>query len=375
VSARATALRVGAVRRTASPAPLIFLATRAGIWIAAALTLAWFPGHGNHFGTGLWLRADSNWYTSIARHGYGADPGHTPAFFPGFPTLVAGLGRVIGNYGLAGLLISLACCAIAFELLWQLALPRLGDAGATRSVLYMALFPMAVFLGAVYSESLFLALCLAAFVLAERDHWVWASLAAGGAMLTRSVGVAVVCGLVVMAWPNVRKLGWLLLVPVVFAAFPVTLHFQAHDAWAFAHAQDNWQRHFSWAGPLGGLWDGVRALWHTTDNFSERYYLAVNIQDLLYLVPFVALLPLIWRRVGKPYAVYTAVALAVPMSWPASTGDFPLFSMPRFTLLAFPAFIAAAVLGARPWVHTTIVAASSVLLGVAVVQWTFGALA
>ena len=49
--------------------------------------------------------------------------------------------------------------------------------------------------------------------------------------------------------------------------------------------------------------------------------------------------------------------------------------MPRFTILAFPAFIAAAILGERPWVHTTIVAASSVLLGVAVVQWTFGALA
>ena len=36
---------------------------------------------------------------------------------------------------------------------------------------------------------------------------------------------------------------------------------------------------------------------------------------------------------------------------------------------------AAAVLGERPWVHTTIVAVSSLLLGVAVVQWTFGALA
>jgi hypothetical protein len=298
-----------------------------------------------------------------------------PAFFPLYPLVIAGLGRALGSYSLAGLIVSLVCCAVAFELLWQLALPRLGAAGAARSVLYLALFPMAVFLGAVYSESLFLALCLAAFVLAERDHWVWASLAAGGATLTRSVGVAVVCGLLVMAWPTMRKLAWLALVPLIFAAFPVALHFQAHDAWAFAHAQDNWQRHLAAAGPLGGLWDGIAALWHTTDNFSERYYLAVNIEDLLYVVPFIALLPLIWRRVGKPYAVFTAVALAVPMAWPASTGDFPLFSMPRFTILAFPGFIAAAVLGERPWVHTAIVAASSLLLGVAVVQWTFGALA
>ena len=47
------------------------------------LTLAWFPGHGSAFGTGLWLRADSNWYTSIAQHGYGADPDHMPGVLPG----------------------------------------------------------------------------------------------------------------------------------------------------------------------------------------------------------------------------------------------------------------------------------------------------
>jgi hypothetical protein len=339
------------------------------------LVLAWFPGHGDAFGTGLWVRADSSWYTSIAHHGYGSDPQHMPAFFPLYPTLIAGVGRVIGDYALAGLLISLAACAIAFELLWRIAEPRLGASGATRSVLYLALFPMAVFLGAVYTESVFLALALAAFFLAERDHWAWAAVASGGAMLSRSIGIAVVAGLAVMAWPSVRKLAWLLLVPVIFAAFPIALHFQAHDAWAFAHAQENWQRHFSWAGPFGGLWDGIVALWHTTDNFSERYYLAVNIQDLLYLVPFVALLPVVWRRVGKPYAVYVAVALAVPMSWPASTGDFPLFSMPRFTLLVFPCFMGLAVLGERAAAHTAIVATSSVFLGVAIAQWTFGQLA
>jgi len=362
--------------RNAPPAAVIFFTTRAGIWLAAALSLAWFPGHGSAFGTGLWLRADSNWYTSIARQGYGADPGHMPAFFPGYPALLAGGGRLLGgNYGLAGLLISLACCAVSFALLRRLALPRLGAAGATRSVLYLALFPMAVFLGAVYSESLFLALALAAFVLAEDDHWAWAAVAAGGATLTRSIGVAVVAGLAVMAWPSARRLAWLLVVPVMFVAFPLTLHFQAHDAFAFSHAQVNWQRHLSDAGPFGGLWDGITALWHHTDNFSERYYLAVNIEDLVYLLGFAALLPLVWRRVGRAYAVFAALALAIPLAWPASTGDFPLFSMPRFTILAFPCFIALAVIGERAAAHTTIVAASSLFLGVAVVQWTLGQLA
>jgi hypothetical protein len=353
----------------------VFVATRLAIWGAAALAFAWFPRHGGGPGVELWVRSDSSWYLGIAHHGYGADPQHAPAFFPLYPVLVAGLGRVLGDYPLAGLLISLAATAVAFELLWRLAAPRIGAGGATRAVLYLALFPMAVFLGAVYTESLFLALAVAAFLLAERDHWVWASVAAGAAMLTRSVGIAILAGLLVLAWPEARRLGWLLLAPLMFASFPLALHFQTHDALAFVHAQDDWDRVFSPAGPFGGLWDGIAALWGTTDNFSHRYYLAVNIENLLYLAPFLALLPLVWRRVGKAYAVYAALALAIPMSFPASNGDFPLFSMPRFTILAFPCFIALALVGERSWAHTTIVAASALLLGVAIVQWTLGALA
>jgi len=73
--------------------------------------------------------------------------------------------------------------------------------------------------------------------------------------------------------------------------------------------------------------------------------------------------------------VFAAVALAVPLTFPASTGDYPLFSMPRFTMLAFPCFIALGGLGARPRTHTVIVAVSTLLLGLAVARWTEGLLA
>ncbi len=373
MNARATAAAVPGFARP-SPAIVIFVLTRVATWGAAALALAWFSGHGGAFGTGLWVRADSNWYTSVARHGYSIDPQAHAAFFPLYPTLIAGLGRLLGDYNLAGLLISLASCAVAFELLWRLAAPRVGSDGATRAVLYLALFPMAVFLGAVYSESLFLALALGAFLLAERNHWPAAAVAAGAAMLTRSIGLAVVAGLAVIAWPSVRRLAWLAIAPAMFAAFPIALQLQAHDPWAFVHAQAAWGRQVSLAGPFGGLWDAVRALWHHTDNFSERFYLAVNITSLIYLALFLALLPAVWRSVGKAYAVYAAVAIAIPMSVPSSAGQFPLFSMPRFAMLAFPCFIALAVYGRRPHLHTAIVAVSSLFLGGAIVAWTFGTL-
>ena len=55
-------------------------------------------------------------------------------------------------------------------LLERVAEERLGADGGRRAVLYLALFPTALFLQAVYSESLFLFLSLAAFVLAERGR-------------------------------------------------------------------------------------------------------------------------------------------------------------------------------------------------------------
>lgn len=376
-----TAVSARGVRSVLTPATPIFVVSRVAIWGGAALAFEWLPRRGDGPGVGLWTRVDSGWYLTIAHHGYGSDPQHLAAFFPLYPALVAAFGRALGDFQLAGLLISLVCCAVAFELLWRLASARIGASGATRTVLYLAIFPMSVFLGAVYSESLFLVLCLAAFYLAEKDHWTWAAIAAGGTMLTRSVGVAVVVGLAVLAWPRAERLAWLLLAPAMFAVFPVVLHFQAHDAWAFVHAQGQWDRHLSVAGPVGGLWDGIAALWHHSPGYSRRYYLFVNIEDLVYLLFFTALLPLVWRRVGKPYFAFAALAIAIPASFPAHEiggvvvkGDFPLFSMPRFTLVAFPCFIALAIIGERRWANLAIVAASTGLLVVAIIQWTLSSL-
>ena len=99
------------------------------------------------------------------------------------------LGRVLfGHYVLAGILVSLAAALGSCLLLYRLAEERLGADGARRAVLYLALFPIALFLQAVYSESLYLLLTLAAFVLAERERCLPAGAAAGLALLTRPPG-------------------------------------------------------------------------------------------------------------------------------------------------------------------------------------------
>jgi hypothetical protein len=342
----------------------LFLWSRAGIWALAAFAYLWFEPkppplqarwddpvlHDLGWLTDLWARWDSAWYLRIAEHGYAAKPG-SAAFYPLYPLLVGGLGRVFGgHYVVAGIVVALAACVAAFVLLHRIALPRLGEAGARRTVLYLALFPTALFLQAVYAESLFLALALAAFLLAERGRLGWAGAAAGLACLTRPLGLALLPPLVLLAgrrWPRL----WA--APALFVFYPLYLWWKLDDALAFAHSQELWHRRFV---PLGGLWGG---------DWSRMHTVAVNLEDLAALVLFVALAVVAWRRLGAAYGLFCAGALAIPLCEPSR--DFPLLSLPRFGLVVFPFFLALAALGERR--QTAIVATSAALLGVVIVQW------
>ena len=93
----------------------------------------------------------------------------------------------------------------------------------------------------------------------------------------------------------------------------------------------------------------------------------VSLEALAFLVLFVALAVVAWRTFGAPYGLFAAVGLALPLSVPSER--WPLLSLPRFGLVLFPLVLALAVVGRRPRVHTAIVAVSSMLLGVFVVQW------
>ncbi len=273
-----------------------------------------------------------------------------------------------GQYVLAGVLVSLAACLGAFVLLYRLSEARLGADAARRTVVYLAICPMALFLGAVYSESLYLLLAVAAFALAERGRFLEAGVVVGLAILTRATGVALLPALAVMAWPRRRALLELAVAIPIAAVYPFVLWRQVGDPWAFWGAQDLWHRHLSWAGPLGGIWDGIHALWGPTPSGAAPMHAsAVNIEGAVALVVCVVLTVVAWRKVGAPYGLFAALSLAIPLSLPSSR--WPLLSLPRFGLVIFPLFMALAVLGARPRAHTVIVAVSALLLGVAVTQW------
>ncbi|MBZ0113653.1 MAG: hypothetical protein K8J08_14405, partial [Thermoanaerobaculia bacterium] len=180
-----------AYRRTRDPSALRVAMRRshaiaAGVFVILVHAVA-------YLGNGLWssplasgwdpvataeatplARWDAGWYRSIAADGYFWDEttgvGNV-AFFPLFPILV----RVLSASGLplfwAATVLAHAGFVAAVILLERCRELRRGTAGDPSPLLALLAFPWAFFLLAPYSESLFLALALGAFVAALRGRW------------------------------------------------------------------------------------------------------------------------------------------------------------------------------------------------------------
>jgi hypothetical protein len=348
----------------------VFAWSRLAIWGLAAGTVLLFDDHLNPARSrwdsprlhevGDWFdvlaRWDSDWYLRIAESGY-RWPSSTPAFFPLYPALVAGLGRVLGDrFLLAGVLVALGAAAAAFALLYDLVRVLLGTADARRAVLYLAVFPTSLFLGVVYGEGLFLALAIGTFALAERGRLGWAGVAAGLAALTRAQGLALLPALALFAWRaehRARAFATLVVPVALFLVYPVVLEAWIGHGLAFLDAQRVWDRSLAPLGPLGGL---VQAI-------GEG-----DVVGPLLAVAFLALGVVAWRVLGAPYGVYALVALALPMAFPSERLG-GLYSFPRLALAAFPCLVALAVLGRDRWVHVAVVAVLGAALAVDVVRW------
>jgi len=142
----------------------------------------------SHALVNVWFRWDTVWYLKIAAFGYNPQDG-TIAFMPLYPWLMRGLGALTGNYLLAALIISNLACLLVLLLFYEVAL------GETRNIdialwgtFFLVSFPSSFFLFTAYTDSLFLALALAAWLFSRRRKWLAAGLFAALATLCRLQG-------------------------------------------------------------------------------------------------------------------------------------------------------------------------------------------
>lgn len=310
---------------------------------------------------GHWAHWDGAWYAEIATGGYGERAPASTAFFPLYPVLVK-LGTAVGGGpALWGVLISLASTLFALFFVYRIA-EKLHDARAARAAtLCLALFPTAFFLNAVYTEALFLALTAGTVwaALVRRDFLV-AGLFGALATATRNVGLLLLVPLFFEWTSHRREVGWrglmgMALVPAGLVAYAAYLGARFGDPLLFARQQgDYWNREVS--GPLSTLGDAWRAagvgmeyvldpatLFLRTD--ATPALEASNVLNLAFLVFFLAVAVAGLFVLPPGLSVYAAALVLLPVLTPSPR--FPLMSLPRFVLGAFPVFIVLGYLLAR----------------------------
>jgi hypothetical protein len=352
-------------------------------------------------------RWDAAWYLDIAASGYPAGDDARTAFFPLYPLLVRGLGELAGGSPAASLLaaylVSLAALLGALVLLHRLTVLELGPSVARSTVLLLCVFPASLFLGAPYSESLFLLLAVGAFLAARQDRFALAGLAGAGASATRSAGLLLLIPLLVIylygprrALPDVtvarrlrprhrprRDIAWLALAPGGMLAYALALAAGHGDPLAFVSAQELWGREL--AGPLAAAWEGTRAgvegAWVLLSGGpgaapspigGPARIAALDLALLVTLVFAVAATVGVVRRLPAAYGAWTATSLALALSHPVDAQ--PLMSLPRFVAVLFPIFMWLALVCERRRATVHVAATFAVLLGLAVAQfatWRF----
>jgi hypothetical protein len=366
----------------------------------------------------LWSHFDGSWYLDIAANGYrpaGAAPSNT-VFSPLLPMCIsagrmAGGGAFADDAGIvAGLLVSNAALLLALTFLRRLIALDFDDATARRAILYVLAFPTTLFLSAVYPMSLMLAIGVIAFYLARRRQWASAGAVAALAPLARPDGVMIVIPLFVEWWivsgwgEKCRRdatATWTRLAAAPNTTTgdgdlaPTVPSTAAPDCVALAVSTDGVAPAALPADLRGGVilvsapaatlagWLAFLAIklgdplifmrsqsyWASMswqNAFSHADFGAVLVASLA--VGCFALLAISWRHLRPSYTVYFAIFLSIMISCGR------LWSFPRFVLVLFPAFIALAIVGRKPWIHRMIVAgggAAAAVLMIKFAAWSF----
>lgn len=328
----------------------------------------------------MWNHWDAAAYTRIAYQGYASTP--DVAFFPLWPLLMHYGALLLGginpfSYYLAGLLLSNICFFGALVLFYVLLAEDFEPSLARRALFYISFYPYALFFFVGYSESLFVLLCLAVFLLLRRGKaldWWFAGLLGFLAALTRSAGVLLSIPFLIMYirhfWlPDKRdqssflqKLNGfvpIILFPVAVGVYLVYLGYAKGNPWLIQVVELRyWHRHFA-------------MIWHTFSPAIKKIWYAPlfsldvmkNEIDLMFTVLPIMALILGWKRLPLHYSLFALAVMFFSLSFPLESIN-SLASQPRYMMSAFPVIVVFALWGKRTRFDQAFNAVSIALLAV-----------
>jgi hypothetical protein len=335
-----------------------------------------------------WQRWDVLWFQTVAANGYTQTK--DAAFFPLMPALMKVVGLPLtpfmgdNAYYLAGVLISNIAFLGALILFQALVEREFTVATGQRAVLYLALYPKALFTFTAYSEGLFLLLAIGCVLLLRRGQFAWAGLLAAVSLLDRLAGVALLVPFAIELWQRYHtnitawlKQGWsALLTPLALVGYMGVLALSLGDPLAFSHAETIWKRAATFP-----LWTLLRAGYNLLNLPFGSVHEFNRVFDLTIALLWLGLLgwaciPRVQRRLGIAYSLLgLGLALTLlPLSDPL-IGYLPdiISSSSRYLLAAFPVFIILARLTEeRPHWHEALIVVSTAFTTIFVTGFVLG---
>ncbi len=305
---------------------------------------------------------DGYWYSLLANYGYGIYQA-SAAFWPLYPLLLWIGAHITGwDTAVVGILISNVSFLFALILLYRLVRIDFPEPVARRTLWLTAFFPTAFYFSALYTESLFLLVTVAAVYYGRTGRWTRAAIAVALAGLTRNTGVMVLIPLAVFI---VRQYGWKPRdwwgpgVKIGIGALsPLLFMFQLDSIWGdpllMLSAQKGWARYKAMP------WSTIQAEFHKLDltwlswlvnspNWSmltnpnlRLSFAESQSYDLFIFLVFIPIVIYTLWKVRGAYSLYALSVFVLPLFTPSRV--HPLMSIPRFVIVLFPLFIAMALL-------------------------------
>jgi hypothetical protein len=286
---------------------------------------------------------DGAFYRDLADFGYHGVAQEGLRFFPLLPLAARTVSvPLLGNVGLALLLIVQLAAIVAGVLLYRLAVAETGDRPTgVRAAWLLAVLPPATVLVLGYAEGLLLCFAIGFFLCIRRERWWWAAL----------VGMTLALPALLEAVRVGRTLPWRAWSGRVAAIAGPVVGGGLFLAWA-EHVYGDWQLPLrlqnsadlrgGWANPLSTIWHAVDAA--TNQEWREALHVP-------WIAVFVVLLVVAFRRLPVSYGAWSAVLLLS-----ALTGQ-TLGSFERYGLAAFPLVLALAMITHRPAIERAVLTA------------------
>lgn len=302
-----------------------------------------------------WNRWDAPHYLDIAEFGYEhyEEGGQHLflVFLPLYPWLIKLPGMLIGNYKLAGLLVSTVCFVVGCVYLYLTVRDEYGSKTAWTALCAISIFPFSFFFGGIMTESLFFAIAAAFMYYLRRHKYVIVTLLGLAACLTKLQGsflsLAILFELAQdskvvtlvrekrirevwsqFLWPGIKCIPMLLGVGIYLL---INLSVEG-NAFAFMKYQEE-----HWGHTVGPIWNTIGYMFGylTSEPGSTNSLCIWWPQMILFFVLIAAIIYGIATRMRLSFLAYLVAFFLVTYSstWLISGARYTIVILPLFVLI------------------------------------------